>query len=103
MTATNNTNPQPEYLNQFCPILSHAVLKPEPPKAEPSKLLAIGGEVAAAAPVDTGREYIGCQGPSCGFFVKSEGKCGVPLISMGLAMMIRLQAQALPSEPPTPH
>lgn len=90
MSNENNALGTPDYANTFCPILSHAVLSPTVIKPEQSKLLAIGGEVAKDdAPPEA--EYIGCQGPSCAFFLRGEGKCCLPLLTQAMGALISLQ------------
>lgn len=75
----------------LCPILSHAVLKPEP-VAAPSALIAVGGELKPAAPAaPKDHEFIGCQGPSCAWFISGEQRCAMALTPMALGAIINLQ------------
>ena len=100
---------EPEYLSQFCPILSHAMLRPvaEP---TPSQTILTGMSTTGGAPVvkDTAfaepeakeAEYVGCQGPSCAFFLKNEGKCAITLIPMALGAIL-FRFGGMPQPDPT--
>lgn len=96
----------PDYANRFCPILSHAVLKPIPTKEE-SKLLAVGGEVKSDASEPPEAEYIGCQGPNCAFFLIGENGCCLPMLTRAMAAIISLQfgdkLNNPPQSPPPGH
>ena len=93
------TPTQPEYLGTFCPILSHAVLRPEVLKPEEKQMLIpLGGDIASAAKAATGdtareAEYIGCQGPTCAFFLRGEGRCAIPLLTQALGVMVGIKLQ----------
>lgn len=100
----------PAYLAQFCPILSHAVLAPPQPKAKPSILAGMattGGGASlrddALEPDAPEAEYIGCQGPACAFFLEGEGRCGIPLIAMGIAAMLFRFGGMPPTSPTSQH
>lgn len=85
--------PQPDYLTQFCPILSHAVLSPAAIE-KPTKqvLVPLGNEAALPQPPAVPEtEYIGCQGPSCAFFLRGEGRCCLPLLTQAMGAIISLQ------------
>jgi hypothetical protein len=90
---------EPEYLSTFCPILSHAVLSPAVLKEEKQMLIPLGPETAAAAPTRQA-EYIGCQGPSCAFFLRGENKCCIPLLTQGFGILVAAQLGQLPTTPP---
>lgn len=95
MTTPNDA--EPEYLSTFCPILSHAVLSPAVLKKEEDKqvLLPLAGEIKRAAEEESKQqEYIGCQGPSCAFFLRHEGKCAIPLLTQAAGVLISMQLQA---------
>jgi hypothetical protein len=92
MTSPNDA--EPEYLSTFCPILSHAVLSPAVLQKDTSPkqvLLPLAGEVKKATEEPHSAEYIGCQGPSCAFFLRNEGKCAIPLLTQAAGVLIGMQ------------
>jgi hypothetical protein len=101
MSDQTQQSAQPEYLGQFCPILSHAVLRPSDLKTAADgrqMILPVGGDIASAAKAAADEpgeaEYIGCQGPSCAFFLRSEGKCCIPLLTQAAGVLISMQLGA---------
>lgn len=92
----------PPWHNKVCPIMSHALIEKTPAKpAAPTQMIlpgmptTSGGAVVAAESVavaEDSREYVGCLGPACAFFVEAEGACAVNLIPRALGAMFSLQA-----------
>lgn len=105
---------EPSYLNQFCPVLSHAVLKPAPKQAPSPQMILPGMTTTSGGVTTTGvepamppeeQEYIGCQGPSCALFVKEGGRCALALIPVAVAQLVQLKMHEMgaPAVDPNTH